>query len=69
MVCKEGRISLVRGGGKNLKILAINFKLNVLELQMKSKKKVLLLALYISNFQTYTRYFGVEDEKQKINKS
>ena len=34
---------------------------------MKSKKMVLVV--YISSFKTDTRYFGVEDEKNEINKS
>ena len=29
---------------------------------MKSKNKV--LAVYITNFETYTRYFGFADEKE-----
>ena len=40
--------------------------LDILELQMKIKTKV--LGVFISSFKTYTRYFGVADEKKKIEK-
>ena len=33
---------------------------------MKIKTKV--LGVFISSFKTYTRYFGVADEKKKIEK-
>ena len=38
--------------------------LHVLELQTKSKKKV--LGVYVSNFETYTRYFKVAPECKKV---
>ena len=50
------------GGGQKFKIFGDELILYILELQMKSKKR---FKAYISNFETYTRYFGVADEKQK----
>ena len=55
----------IRKGGA--KIFGDELILDIFEMQMKSKKKV--LAVYISNFETYTRDFRVADEKQKPNKS
>ena len=56
-----------KGGGGEIKVLGnfkLNFKLSLdtLELQMKSKKKV--FGIFISNFETYTRYCWVADEEQ-----
>ena len=41
--------------------------LNILEFQMKNKKKD--LGVNVSDFKTYTRYFEVADEKEKSKKS
>ena len=42
--------------------------LDILELQMKSKKKK-VLGFYYGSLQTYTRYSGVADEEQKKKRS
>ena len=56
-----------KGGLGKFKTFGDELTLDILELQMKTKKKVLVL--YISNFKTYTRYFGVSDENLKNKKS
>ena len=40
----------------------LKFTLDILEFQITSKKKV--LGIFISNFETYNRYFWVADEKK-----
>ena len=44
-------------GGAKIKIFGDELILDFLELQMKSKKRV--LGVYISNLKTYTRYYGL----------
>ena len=41
----------------------LKLTLDILELQMMSKKMV--LGVFISNFETYTRYSRLADEEQK----
>ena len=41
----------------------LNLTLDIHELQMKSKKKV--LGVFNGSFQTYTRYSWVADDEQK----
>ena len=53
--------------GQKFKFFGDELIVNILKWQMKSKKKG--LSWYISNFETYTTYFEVADEKQKTNKS
>ena len=48
--------------GGDLKICGNELILYILELQMKSKKKV--LDVYIGNFETYTIYSEIADEKR-----
>ena len=50
-----------KGGGAKLKLFAINLY-QIFQMQMNSKKKV--LGVYISKFETYTRYSGVADKEQ-----
>ena len=51
-----------RPPGGDFKIGGDELMLDILELQMKSKKKV--FGIYIGNYETYTRYFRVADEKR-----
>ena len=37
-------------------------------MKIKKKKKQIDLGVYVSNFETYTRYIGVAGEKQKESK-
>ena len=53
---------LVIWGEGSFKICGDEIILDILELQMKSKKKG-LMRIYINNFETYTRYSEVADEK------
>ena len=53
--------------GGNFKIFGDELILDILELQMKSKeKKGLLRRIYISSFETYTRYSQVADKKKVL---
>ena len=56
-------INGLKGGweGGKFKICDNELILDILKLQMKIKLKV--LGINISNFETYTRYSGVADEK------
>ena len=54
-------------GGLNLKNFVDELTIDILELQMRSKKKD--LGVNVSNFETCTRYFGVAGEKQKSKKA
>ena len=48
---------------RDFKICGDELILDILELQKKSKKKI--LGVYIGNFETYSRYSRVADEEQK----
>ena len=48
--------------GGDFKICGNELILDIFELQMKSKKKV--LSTYIGNFETYTRYSRIAGEKR-----
>ena len=50
---------MVSQKGENFKISGEELILDILELQMKSKKKV--LCVFIGNFKTHTRYSQVAD--------
>ena len=49
--------------GGDLKICVDELILDILELQIKSKTKKKVLGIY-RNFENYTRYFRVADEKR-----
>ena len=48
--------------GGDFKICGDELKLDILELQMNSKKKV--LGVYIGSYKTFTRYSRVADKKR-----
>ena len=52
--------------GDNLKVCDDELILEILELQMKSKKKS--QGVYIGNFENYTRYPEVADEIKGLNR-
>ena len=56
-------IKRAKEGG--LKFVAMNlYQIDIFELQMKSKKKV--LGVFIGNIETFTRYSEVADEKKGL---
>ena len=63
---KGGRFLSVGGrkfAGGVFKFFRDELTLDIVEFQVMSKKKG--LSCILSNFKTYTRYFGTADEKQK----
>ena len=46
-------------------MVALKLTLDILKFQMKNKKKT-VLGVYIDNFEAFTRYSEVEDEKKGL---